>query len=106
AGSYAADPHQNRTRPRSPHVSKPRSVAARQQAEAPAGRFSVARTALCAVLVVAGIAYVAYYLTAVDDGTPKVLADLGDWKLLIGFGLVFLGLVLAAHPGTPLGQGR
>ena len=88
-------------------MSKPRSAAARQQAEAPAGRFSVARTALCAVLVVAGIAYVTYYLTAVvDDGTPKLLGDLGDWNFVIGFGLIFLGLVLAAHPGTPLGQGR
>jgi hypothetical protein len=88
-------------------VSKPRSAAARQQAEAPAGRFSMTRTALCAVLVAAGIAYVAYYLAAVvDDGTPKAIADLGDWNYLIGFGVLFLGLVLAAHPGTPLGQGR
>ena len=76
-------------------MSKPRSAAARQQAEAPAGRFSVARTALCAVLVVAGIAYVTYYLTAVlDDGTPKLLGDLGDWNFLIGFGLIVVSLLM------------
>lgn len=87
-------------------MSKPRSAAARQMAEAPGSGFSVPRTALCVVLVVAGIAYVAYYLTAVmDDGTPKALGDLGDWNFAIGFGVMFLGLVLAAS-GTPLGRGR
>ena len=88
-------------------MSKPRSAAARQQAEAHGGRLSVPRTALCVVLVVVGIAYVAYYMTSVaDDGTPKLLGDLGDWNYLIGFGVMFLGLILAANPGTPLGQGR
>ena len=88
-------------------MSKPRSAAARQQAEASAGTISVPRTALSAVLAVVGIAYLVYYLTAVvHDGTPKKLADLGDWNFLIGFGLLFLGLVLAAHPSTPLGRGR
>ena len=76
-------------------MSKRRRAAARQQAAAPAGRFSVARTALCAVLVLAGIAYVTYYLTAVvDDGTPKLLGDLGDWNFLIGFGFMITGLLM------------
>ena len=88
-------------------MSKPRSAAARQQAEAPSGRFSVPRIVLCLVLFFAGVAYVAYYLrSVVDDGTPARIADLGDWNFLIGFGVMFLGLVLAANPGTPLGQGR
>ena len=34
------------------------------------------------------------------------MADLGDWNYLIGFGLIFAGLVIAAHPSTPLGRGR
>jgi len=88
-------------------VSKPRSAAARQQAEAPSGRYSVPRIVLCAVLVVVGIAYVTYYLRGVvDDGTPARIADLGDWNFVIGFGVMFLGLLLAANPRTPLGQGR
>lgn len=67
----------------------------------------VVPTALAALLVVAGIAYVVYYLTQVyDDQTPQRLADLGDWNWVIGFGLIFLGLVVAARPSTPLGRGR
>ena len=34
------------------------------------------------------------------------MADLGNWNYLIGFGLLFLGLVVSAHPSTPLGRGR
>ena len=34
------------------------------------------------------------------------MADLEDWNYLIGFGLMFLGLVVAAHPSTPLGRNR
>lgn len=71
------------------------------------GSVSVVRTALAAALVVAGIAWVVYYAAAVrPDGTPGSIAELGDWNFLIGFGAVFLGLILAAHPTTPLGQGR
>jgi len=59
------------------------------------------------VLIVAGIAWVAYYVWKVlEDGSPKAVADLGDWNFLIGFGALFLGLMLAAHPRTPLGRGR
>ena len=39
-------------------------------------------------------------------GSPKFMADLGDWNYLIGFGLIMLGLVISAHPSTPLGRGR
>jgi drug/metabolite transporter (DMT)-like permease len=70
------------------------------------------RFVLALVLTVLGIAWIAYYYAAVragDDGeagSPKLLADLGEWNYLIGFGLLFLGLVVAAHPSTPLGRGR
>lgn len=68
---------------------------------------SVVRTALAAILAAAGIAWVVYYLTAVyDDGTPAWMADLGAWNWLIGFGLIFVGLVVASHKSTPLGRGR
>ena len=87
-------------------MSKPRSTASRLETAAP-DRVKVVPTALAALLVVAGIAYVVYYLTQVyDDQTPKRLADLKDWNWLIGFGLIFLGLAFAARPSTPLGRGR
>ena len=68
------------------------------------------------VLMVLGIAWIAYYYTAVrvdptafpapDPGSPKFMADLGNWNYLIGFGLLLLGLAISAHPSTPLGRGR
>ena len=68
------------------------------------------------VLMVVGIAWMAYYYLVVrvdptvfpapDPGTPAFMADLGNWNYLIGFGLLLLGLVIAAHPSTPLGRGR
>ncbi len=75
-----------------------------------------ARFAVALVLIVLGIAWMAYYYAAVrvdptvipapKPGSPGWMADLGDWNYLIGFGLLFLGLVVAAHPSTPLGRGR
>jgi len=68
---------------------------------------SPVRTALAALLAVAGIGWIAYYTAAVvGDGRPASVGDLGDWNFVIGFALLFLGLVLAAHPSTPLGRGR
>ena len=70
-------------------------------------RLSPVRTGLAALLAVAGIGWIAYYTAAVfGDGRPAAVADLGMWNYLIGFGLLFLGLLVAAHPGTPLGRGR
>jgi hypothetical protein len=87
-------------------VSKPRSTASATAAPQPAS-ISVAWTGLALLLVLAGIAYVVYYLTQVlDDGTPAVIADLGDWNWLIGFGLLMLGLAVGGRPSTPLGRGR
>lgn len=77
--------------------------------------FSV-RFVVALLLMAVGIAWVVYYYAAVrvdptvlpaaEPGGPKFLADLGDWNYLIGFGLLFLGLIAAAHPSTPLGRGR
>ncbi|WP_240641618.1 cell division protein CrgA [Nocardioides ferulae] len=64
------------------------------------------------VLMVGGIAWMAYYYAVPrvgDDGVagnPAFMADLGDWNYLIGFGALFLGLMISAHPSTPLGRGR
>ena len=68
------------------------------------------------VMMVVGIAWMAYYYIAVrvdptafpvpDAGSPKFMADLGNWNYLIGFGLILVGLVVSAHPSTPLGRGR
>ncbi|MGH3307165.1 MAG: cell division protein CrgA [Nocardioides sp.] len=77
--------------------------------------FSV-RFVVALVLVVAGIAWIAYYYLAVrvdpavipapEPGNPAFMADLGDWNYLIGFGAIMVGLALSAHPSTPLGRGR
>jgi peptidoglycan/LPS O-acetylase OafA/YrhL len=68
---------------------------------------SVARTAVAALLVVVGIAWMAVYINVAQDGdTLTWMGDLGRWNFLIGFGLLFIGLSVAAHPETPLGRGR
>lgn len=69
------------------------------------------RSVLAALLVVLGIAWMAYYYLAVRTGPTEVpeegfLADLGLWNYAIGFGAVLLGLAVSAHPSTPLGRGR
>ncbi len=68
---------------------------------------SVVRVAIVVALVVAGIAWVtAYLVSAQDSGKPAWMADLGDWNFIIGFGAIFVGLALSAHPRSPLGRGR
>ncbi len=68
---------------------------------------SVVRTGLALLLALAGIAWVVFYTVHVHDaGSPAWAADLGKWNYAIGFGLVFLGLAVSAHPSTPLGRGR
>ena len=86
-------------------MSKPRSAAARPMPEA--DKVSVVRTAIAALLTLGGLGYVIWYVFWVyDDGTPKAVFDLGDWNYLIGFGVMFLGLLMFAHHRTPLGRGR
>src|SRR3954452_15749137 len=72
------------------------------------------------LLVVGGIAWIAYYYLGVRaDPTaftkegkpvgasgPDFIGDLAKWNYVIGFGAMFLGLIIAAHPSTPLGRGR
>ncbi len=80
------------------------------------GRSLPWRFVLCLVLMVLGIAWLAYYYTAVrvdptvapapEPGGPAFMGDLEKWNYLIGFGLIMLGLALAAHPSTPLGRGN
>ena len=76
--------------------------------------FSV-RFAIALLLVALGIAWVLYYYLVVrpdptvldsNPGGPAFMADLVRWNYVIGFGLFFLGLAVAAHPSTPLGRGR
>ena len=73
------------------------------------------RFVIALVLIVAGIAWLAWYYTAVRadptafppaKGSPKAIADLGRWNYAIGFGAIMVGLMVAAHPSTPLGRGR
>ena len=80
----------------------------RQKAGAPADpTFSVVRTALAAALVVIGIAWMVVYINVAQDGEQLTwMGALLRWNFLIGFGLIFLGLAVAAHPSTPLGRGR
>jgi hypothetical protein len=77
--------------------------------------FSV-RFGIALLLVVLGIAWIAYYYVVVrvdpnafpapKPGKPGFMADLEKWNYLIGFGLFMLGLFVAAHPSTPLGRNR
>jgi hypothetical protein len=49
---------------------------------------------------------VVYLVVAQDGQSLTWMGDLERWNFLIGFGLIFLALGLAAHPSTPLGRGR
>ena len=64
------------------------------------------------VLLLGGIAWMAYYYLQVrpgsdgQPGTPAFMADLERWNYAIGFGAILVGLVVMAHRSTPLGRGR
>ena len=73
------------------------------------------RFVIALVLILAGIGWLVFYYVQARgnplafppvEGTPKAIADLGDWNYLIGFGLLLVGLMVSAHPSTPLGRGR
>jgi Cell division protein CrgA len=82
----------------------------------PRGPILSPRFLVALVLMVLGIAWIAYYYLVVrvdptafpapDPGKPAFMHDLGNWNYLIGFGLLLLGLMISAHPSTPLGRGR
>lgn len=81
---------------------------------------SIVRIALAALLVIGGIAWIAVYTNLAMDNAnfdaalggdaPKTplpwMSDLGKWNYAIGFGMIALGLIFAAHKKTPLGRGR
>ncbi|MGA8257122.1 MAG: cell division protein CrgA [Nocardioides sp.] len=78
--------------------------------------FSI-RFALALVLMVLGIAWIAYSYIGVrpeggyefpigEPSGPGFMQDLEGWNYLVGFGAFFLGLIISAHPSTPLGRGR
>ncbi|MGD9962003.1 cell division protein CrgA [Nocardioides sp.] len=95
-------------------MTKPK--AAKQYVDPTAGPLLTTRFAISLLLIVLGIAWIAYYyiqvrvdptaVPAPKAGKPAFMADLKDWNYAIGFGLAFLGLGLSAHPSTPLGRGR
>jgi hypothetical protein len=81
---------------------------------------SLARCALAVVLVLLGIAWIVVYTHWAMDaaewskalGTKKPhtpfpwMSDIKRWNYVIGFGLIFLGLIVSANPRTPLGRGQ
>jgi hypothetical protein len=80
------------------------------------GPIFTARFVVALLLALLGIAWMAYYYVVVrvdptafpapKAGSPKFMADLEDWNYAIGFGLLMVGLFVAAHPSTPLGRNR
>ncbi len=81
---------------------------------------SIPRTAVAILLAVLGIAWMVVYLNFAKDAAGFVagagierpdnplpwMAELKMWNYAIGFGLIFVGLSVAAHKLTPLGRGR
>lgn len=73
------------------------------------------RFLIALLLIVAGIAWLVFYYVQGRgnpqafppvEGSPQAVADLGLWNYAIGFGLLMAGLMVSAHPSTPLGRGR
>lgn len=81
---------------------------------------SLVRCAVSLLLVAVGIAWIVVYTNVAMDralfehnlvggteGDPiPWMSNIYKWNYLIGFGLAFLGLIVGAHPKTPLGRGR
>lgn len=83
--------------------------------DTPRGPVLSARFGIALLLMVLGIAWIVYYYVGVrpdpavldsEPGSPRFMAELVRWNYVIGFGLFFLGLMISAHPSTPLGRGR
>jgi len=96
--------------------------------DTPSGPMLSVRFLASLVLILGGIAWIAYYYIGVrpiagfgDDDKPALdpktfeagvvtgwnfVGDLQEYNYLIGFGAIMLGLMIAAHPSTPLGRGR
>ena len=104
-------------------MSKPKSKHEFTDPDQVTGPIISVRFLVSLLVIAAGIAYVVIWtqydrelwtfehdLSAKPGDEPApmfgFMKDLTHWNWLIGFGLVFLGLSLAAHPKTPLGRGR
>lgn len=86
-------------------MSKPTSRSPHPTTTAPG--ISLPRTVGAGLLAVIGIVWMVVYINVAQDGQKLTwMGDLGRWNFLIGFGLIFLALAIAAHPSTPLGRGR
>lgn len=80
------------------------------------GPWLTVRFIVACVLMVVGIAWIAfYYLVVRPDpnaiptpapGGPSFMGSMHRWNYVVGFGLFFIGLLISAHPATPLGRGR
>ena len=67
-------------------------------------------------MMVVGVAWIAFYylvvrpdpnaIPAQAPGGPSFMGNMGRWNYTVGFGLFFVGLLVSAHPSTPLGRGR
>ena len=80
---------------------------------------SIVRCVIAALLVLAGIVWLFVYTHWALDAANYVkipgvkkphtpfpwMSDLKKWNYLIGFGLIFVGLIAAANKKTPLGRG-
>lgn len=92
-------------------MSKPKAT--QQFADPSAGPIFSVRFIIALALIVLGIAWIVFYYLHLrtdfdtpEAGGPAFLADLKKWNYVIGFGLLFLGLAVSAHPSTPLGRNR
>lgn len=101
-------------------MSKSKATAAHQGIDPLKGPIFSVRFLLSLLLIAAGIAVVVLWtiylhdqMTIPTEGkgkSPEPLIPgtekLKSWNWVIGFGLIFLGLMIAAHRSTPLGRGR
>lgn len=95
-------------------MSKPHSKA--EVVDPDSGSLWSPRFLVALVLIIGGIAWIAWYYTTVrvdplvlpapKSSGPAAVADLGLWNYAIGFGAILLGLIIAAHKSTPLGRGQ
>jgi Cell division protein CrgA len=80
------------------------------------GPLVTARFGVALLLMIVGIAWIVFYYVVVRPdpdaippdapGGPAFMGDWEKWNYVVGFGLFFLGLLISAHPSTPLGRGR
>ena len=71
-----------------------------------------ARFLVALVAIALGIAWILYYYFGAREGLSGqhhgigFIRHLKGWNYLIGFLVFFFGLMISAHPATPLGRGR